>query len=196
MWHRPRDWWIKNLFPGPEPKLSLEKQNADTRSRPHDENMEVGYEQNLLSQTLEGLEEKFLDDIMKLAKEQNDAEDAENIRHRRLVYNSFCFIFSILSAFISLCYLKNQFLPTRNLFHTMFAWFFLSKPKCSSKRKSCPKKMSHPNVLGSVRSPLLGQLQILEYETYGLYLLLFRMAVYMYKLVIYSCHLFLKIGLI
>ena len=67
--------------------------------------MEVGYEQNLLSQTLEGLEKKFLDDIMKFAKEQNDAEDAENIRHRRLVYNSFCFIFSILPASISLCYL-------------------------------------------------------------------------------------------
>ena len=46
--------------------------------------MEVGYEQNLLSQTLEGLEEKFLDDIMKLAKEQNDAKDAENIRHREV----------------------------------------------------------------------------------------------------------------
>ena len=46
--------------------------------------MEVGYEQDLLSQTLEGLEKKFLDDIMKLAKEQNDAEDAENIRHREV----------------------------------------------------------------------------------------------------------------
>ena len=73
-----------DLFPGPDPKLSLEKQNADPRSRPYDENMEVGYEQNLLSQTVEGLEKKFLDDIMKLAKEQNDAEDAENIRHRKV----------------------------------------------------------------------------------------------------------------
>ncbi|XWS73788.1 hypothetical protein CRYUN_Cryun02cG0159500 [Craigia yunnanensis] len=69
----------------PDPKLSSEKQNADSRSRPHDENMEVGYEQNLLSQTLEGLERKFLDDIMKLAKEQNDAEDAETIRHRERI---------------------------------------------------------------------------------------------------------------
>ncbi|XWS28476.1 hypothetical protein CRYUN_Cryun25bG0072800 [Craigia yunnanensis] len=58
----------------PDPKLSLEKQNADRTYRPHDEHMEVGYEQNLLSQTLEGLEKKFLDDIMKFAKEQNDAE--------------------------------------------------------------------------------------------------------------------------
>ncbi|PPD67086.1 hypothetical protein GOBAR_DD36033 [Gossypium barbadense] len=66
----------------PDPNLSLEKQNADLRSRPHDENMEVGYEHNLLPPTLEGLEKKFHDDIMKLAKEQNDAEDAENSRHR------------------------------------------------------------------------------------------------------------------
>ncbi|EOY33219.1 hypothetical protein QUC31_019058 [Theobroma cacao] len=69
----------------PDPKLSLEKQNADPRSRPHDEDMEVGYEQNLLSKTLEGLEKKFLDDITKLAREQNDAEDAENARHREKI---------------------------------------------------------------------------------------------------------------
>ncbi|XP_022730651.1 uncharacterized protein LOC111285447 [Durio zibethinus] len=69
----------------PDPNLSLEKQNVDLRSQPCEENMEVGYEQNLLSQTLEGLEKKFVDDIMKLAKEQNDAEDAENIRHREKI---------------------------------------------------------------------------------------------------------------
>ncbi|XVF47046.1 hypothetical protein PTKIN_Ptkin03bG0077800 [Pterospermum kingtungense] len=69
----------------PDPKLSLEKQNADPRSRPHGENMDIGYEQNILSQTLEGLEKKFLDDITKLAKEQNDAEDAENARHRERI---------------------------------------------------------------------------------------------------------------
>ncbi|TYJ33130.1 hypothetical protein E1A91_A05G081900v1 [Gossypium mustelinum] len=69
----------------PDPNLSLEKQNADLRSRPHDENMEVGYEHNLLPPTLEGLEKKFHDDIMKLAKERNDAEDAENSRHREKI---------------------------------------------------------------------------------------------------------------
>ncbi|OMO52129.1 hypothetical protein CCACVL1_29347 [Corchorus capsularis] len=69
----------------PDPKLSLEKQNADPRSRRHDEDMQVGYEQDHLSQTLEGLEKKFLDDITKLAKEQNDAEDAENNRHREKI---------------------------------------------------------------------------------------------------------------
>ncbi|XVF69308.1 hypothetical protein PTKIN_Ptkin11bG0070500 [Pterospermum kingtungense] len=69
----------------PDSKLSLEEQNADPRSRPLDENMEAGYEQNLLSESLEGLEKKFLDGIMKLAKEQNDAEDAENTRHREKI---------------------------------------------------------------------------------------------------------------
>ncbi|XVE59708.1 hypothetical protein DITRI_Ditri05aG0067900 [Diplodiscus trichospermus] len=69
----------------PDPIQSLEKQNVDPRSRPHDENMDAGPEQNLLSQTLEGLEKKFLDDIMHLAKEQNDAEDAENTRHRERI---------------------------------------------------------------------------------------------------------------
>ncbi|KAE8664590.1 putative phosphatidylglycerol/phosphatidylinositol transfer protein [Hibiscus syriacus] len=69
----------------PDPNLSLEKQNADIRSRPHDENMEVGYEQNVLPPTLEGLEKKFHDDMMKLAKEQSEAEDAENTRHREKI---------------------------------------------------------------------------------------------------------------
>ncbi|KAK8645429.1 hypothetical protein V6N13_119259 [Hibiscus sabdariffa] len=62
--------------------LNEEKQNTDLRSQPHDENTEVSYEQNLLPPTLEGLEKKFHDDIMKLAEEENDAEDAENTRHR------------------------------------------------------------------------------------------------------------------
>lgn len=58
--------------------------NNDARSQAHEEDMDVGYEGNHLSQTFEGLEQKFLDDIMKLAKEQNDAEDAENARHREV----------------------------------------------------------------------------------------------------------------
>ncbi|KAJ0020719.1 hypothetical protein Pint_31680 [Pistacia integerrima] len=69
----------------PDPKLALEKQNnSEPRSRPHEEDMDVGYEGKPLSNSFEGLEQKFIDDIMKLAKEQNDAEDAENARHREL----------------------------------------------------------------------------------------------------------------
>ncbi|KAJ0084366.1 hypothetical protein Patl1_30243 [Pistacia atlantica] len=67
----------------PDPKLALEKQNnSEPRSRPHEEDMDVGYEGKPLSNSFEGLEQKFIDDIKKLAKEQNDAEDAENARHR------------------------------------------------------------------------------------------------------------------
>ena len=46
--------------------------------------MNMGYEENFMPQTFEGLEEKFLDDLMKLSKEQIDAEDAEIARHREV----------------------------------------------------------------------------------------------------------------
>jgi hypothetical protein len=63
----------------------LEKQsNSDPRSQTHEENMNIVYEGNPLSQTFENLEQKFRDDIIKLAKEQNDTEDAENARHREV----------------------------------------------------------------------------------------------------------------
>ncbi|XP_042476182.1 uncharacterized protein LOC122057895 [Macadamia integrifolia] len=67
----------------PDPKLGLEKHaNKEPRSQNHEEDMEIGYEDTILPQTFEGLEQKFLDEIMKLSKEQNGAEDAENARHR------------------------------------------------------------------------------------------------------------------
>lgn len=84
----------RSYFQGqrPDAKLALEKQNnSDLRSRPHEEDMDVGYENKPLSQTFEGLEQKFLDDIMKLAKEQSDAEDAENARHKEV-----CMIMNVL----------------------------------------------------------------------------------------------------
>lgn len=59
----------------------------DASSQGHEEDMDVGYEESNSSQTIEGLEQKFLDDIMKLSKEQNDAEDAENSRHREVFLN-------------------------------------------------------------------------------------------------------------
>ncbi|XP_076950402.1 uncharacterized protein LOC143623356 isoform X2 [Bidens hawaiensis] len=59
-----------------------EKPGHDIRSMSREENMEIGYEDNVASQTFEGLEQRFYDDIVKLSKEQNDAEDAENARHR------------------------------------------------------------------------------------------------------------------
>ncbi|PSR95448.1 Pericentriolar material 1 protein [Actinidia chinensis var. chinensis] len=68
-----------------DPKMALEKQgNNDRRSQPPEEDMDIGYE-DPLSQSFEGLEQRFLDDILKLSKEQSDAEDAENTRHRERI---------------------------------------------------------------------------------------------------------------
>ncbi|KAI4322495.1 hypothetical protein L6164_022185 [Bauhinia variegata] len=78
----------RSYFQGqrPDPELALQNQgNIDSRSQAHEKDMDVGYEGNILPQTFEGLEQKFLDDIKKLAKEQNDAEDAEYARHREKI---------------------------------------------------------------------------------------------------------------
>ncbi|TKY67006.1 ubiquitin carboxyl-terminal hydrolase 8 [Spatholobus suberectus] len=61
------------------------RNNNDSRPQVHEEEMDVGYEGNHLSQTFEGLEQNFRDDIIKLTKEQNDAEDAEYARHREKI---------------------------------------------------------------------------------------------------------------
>lgn len=61
------------------------RNSNDSRSQAHEEDMDVGYEGNHLSQTFEGLEQNFRDDIIKLTKEQNDAEDAEYARHREKI---------------------------------------------------------------------------------------------------------------
>lgn len=61
------------------------RNNNDSRSQAHEEDMDVGYEGNHISQTFEGLEQNFRDDIIKLTKEQNDAEDAEYARHREKI---------------------------------------------------------------------------------------------------------------
>lgn len=67
--------------------MAMEKQGRnDPRSQPREEDIGIGYEDNLLSQTFEGLEQRFLDDIMKLVKDQADAEDAENARHREVSF--------------------------------------------------------------------------------------------------------------
>ncbi|XP_022861753.1 uncharacterized protein LOC111382113 [Olea europaea var. sylvestris] len=69
----------------PDPQMLLEKQSgSDPRHLPREEDMDIGYKDNSMSQTFEGLEQRFLDDIMKLSKEQTDAEDAENARHREV----------------------------------------------------------------------------------------------------------------
>lgn len=70
----------------PDPKMDLEKQtNKEHRLSAHEQDMEIGYEDKPSTLSFEGLEQRFLDEIMKLAKEQSDAEDAENARHRERI---------------------------------------------------------------------------------------------------------------
>lgn len=76
----------------PDPRMPFEKLGGgDPRTQAREEDMDIGYEDNRTIQSFDGLEQIFLDDIMKLSKEQNDAEDAENARHREV-----CFGFSLV----------------------------------------------------------------------------------------------------
>lgn len=54
----------------------------------HEQDMEIGYEDNPPPLTFEALEKKFKDETLKLLKEQLDAEDAEIIRHREVLDSS------------------------------------------------------------------------------------------------------------
>lgn len=75
---------LRSLYEGQrsDSKIGLEKHaNRDPRAQACQEQMEVGYEDNTLLQTFEGLEQKFLRDIVKLTKEHQDAEDLEYVRH-------------------------------------------------------------------------------------------------------------------
>ncbi|CAL0303974.1 unnamed protein product [Lupinus luteus] len=69
----------------PDPKFALQNQsNSDSRSQARGEDRDVRYEGDSSSQ-FESLEKNFNDDIVKLAKELNDAEDAEQARHREKI---------------------------------------------------------------------------------------------------------------
>ncbi|CAN8244277.1 unnamed protein product [Cochlearia groenlandica] len=73
------------------PKPGIEKQGSDhhrTQTQQHQENTKPVYENTragMQQQTFEGLEQKFMDDVTRLAKEQTDAEDAEILRHREKI---------------------------------------------------------------------------------------------------------------
>lgn len=69
----------------PDSKIGLEKQMV----RDPRDNKEVGFEDTNHPHTFESLEEKFLEDIIKLTKEQQEAEDKENARHRDVNLISF-----------------------------------------------------------------------------------------------------------
>jgi hypothetical protein len=46
--------------------------------------MDVGFADQSLPKSLEALEHKLMDEVMTLIKDQNDAEDEENARHREV----------------------------------------------------------------------------------------------------------------
>eukprot|EP00252_Welwitschia_mirabilis_P012966 TRINITY_DN2863_c0_g1_i1.p1 TRINITY_DN2863_c0_g1~~TRINITY_DN2863_c0_g1_i1.p1 ORF type:complete len:302 (+),score=76.06 TRINITY_DN2863_c0_g1_i1:288-1193(+) len=67
----------------PDPKSQQEKLGMkDAKGTEHGQEMETGYQDLSLPQTLEQLEQKFIDEIIKLTKDQNDAEDEEILRHQ------------------------------------------------------------------------------------------------------------------
>jgi hypothetical protein len=69
----------------PDQKQGSDNQSKrESRSLPHEQDIKIGYEDNPSSLTFEGLEQKFLDEIMNLVKEQSDAEVVENARHREV----------------------------------------------------------------------------------------------------------------
>lgn len=59
-------------------------QGDDPRSQFREEDMDMGYEDNHMVETFESLKQRFINDITKLSKEQSDAEDAKNTRHREV----------------------------------------------------------------------------------------------------------------
>uniref|UniRef100_A0A2P2KMU6 Uncharacterized protein MANES_11G103700 n=1 Tax=Rhizophora mucronata TaxID=61149 RepID=A0A2P2KMU6_RHIMU len=78
----------RNYFLGSrlEPNPVLDKRGSnDHTPQPCEEDMHTNFGNRVLSHSFESLEQKFHDDILKLSTEQNDAEDAENARHREKI---------------------------------------------------------------------------------------------------------------
>lgn len=74
----------RSLIQGQRPDSNEKLGGKNPRARVQDDDMELGYEDNVLPETFEGLEQRFIQDIMKLTKEHQDAEDTENARHREV----------------------------------------------------------------------------------------------------------------
>lgn len=70
-------------------KVGLEKQpRKELRDQPRTDKIEARHDDYNLHRTFESLEQSFREDIVVLSKELNDAEDAENTRHREVCSNS------------------------------------------------------------------------------------------------------------
>lgn len=63
-------------------RTNMEKESGITKDQDLAPDMESGYGQQSMPQTLEALEHRFVQETMELTKELNDAEDKESARHR------------------------------------------------------------------------------------------------------------------
>ncbi|CAJ1976594.1 unnamed protein product [Sphenostylis stenocarpa] len=66
-------------------KFCRMNQANEVMDQPHEQNMEIGYEESRPLPTYEGLEQRFIDEIMILTREKSDAEDAEFARHEERI---------------------------------------------------------------------------------------------------------------
>ncbi|KAL3520928.1 hypothetical protein ACH5RR_019077 [Cinchona calisaya] len=80
----------RSLYQEQIPQSIVDRENEANKevvSQTYEQDMEIGYEDTPKPTplTLEGLEIKFQDEILKLSKEHNDAEDAEITRHKKVI---------------------------------------------------------------------------------------------------------------
>ncbi|XP_019459496.1 PREDICTED: uncharacterized protein LOC109359331 [Lupinus angustifolius] len=68
-----------------ESKFRQLNQAKEEMNQSHEQDMEIGYEETPPTPTYEGLEQRFKDEIMKLAGEQSDAVNAEFIRYKERI---------------------------------------------------------------------------------------------------------------
>ena len=68
-----------------DPKFSQLNQATQEMDQTHEQDMEIGYEDRPPAPpTYEGLEQRFINEITKLAGERSGAEDAEFARHKEV----------------------------------------------------------------------------------------------------------------
>lgn len=65
-------------------RVSQQNEANQEMDQTHEQEMEIGYEDSPPLPTYEGLERRFVDEIMKLVRERSDEEDAEFARHNEV----------------------------------------------------------------------------------------------------------------
>ncbi|KAF1860545.1 hypothetical protein Lal_00021589 [Lupinus albus] len=115
-------------------------QANEEMNQSHEQDMEIGYEETPPPPTYEGLEQRFKDEIMKLAGEQSDAVSAEFVRHKERILEINTEYQKMLSA------LKAQQATRREDFLRRELQARLNQYH-EDKRKQCPT-MRVPDVRG------------------------------------------------